>query len=111
LTLDHSLVQELIQHGYLTEEEARVSEHRNVLTRALGIEPEVDADVQQHALRSGDLYLLCSDGLTNLVCDRDIQVYLRRLIASPQDAVQELIRTAKERGGYDNISVILVLMK
>jgi serine/threonine protein phosphatase PrpC len=108
LTEDHSLVQTLVRAGRLTEEEARVSEYRNVITRALGAAPEVEADIQQHPTEAGDVYLLCSDGLSNLVSEQQIQQTLR---GSGQDTVgvaRTLIRLANERGGPDNISVVLV---
>lgn len=108
LTVDHSLVQELLRNGYLTEEEARVSEHRNVITRALGIDPEVELDIQQHYVELGDIYLLCSDGLSNLLSDEEISTGLGSAGPDMLQAARELVRMANERGGYDNISVILV---
>jgi PPM family protein phosphatase len=108
LTVDHSLVQELLRTGYLTEEEARVSEHRNVITRALGIDPEVEPDVEQYRVEPEDIYLLCSDGLSNLLSEESISVGLASAGTDMLQAARELVSMANERGGYDNISVILV---
>ena len=108
LTVDHSLVQELLRTGYLTEEEARVSEHRNVITRALGIDREVEPDVEQYRVELGDIYLLCSDGLSNLLSEEAISAGLASAATDMLQAARELVNMANERGGYDNISVILV---
>jgi PPM family protein phosphatase len=111
LTVDHSMVQELLRNGYLTEEEARVSQHKNVITRALGIDAEVEPDMQQHLVEPGDIYLLCSDGLSNLLSDEEISTRLDSIGPDTLQAARELVRMANERGGYDNISVILVRVK
>lgn len=107
LTVDHSLVQELVKGGFMTPEEARVSQNRNIITRALGSEPEVEVDVQYWRLRAGDMLLLCSDGLSDLVEDTAIQNILQQ---SPDldSAADSLVHAANEQGGTDNISVILV---
>jgi PPM family protein phosphatase len=108
LTEDHSLVQELIRAGRLTEEQAQVSEYRNVITRALGAGPAVEIDLQQHPTKAGDLYLLCSDGLSNLVSEQQIQQTLGGSGQDTAGVIRDLIRLANERGGSDNISVVLV---
>lgn len=111
LTRDHSLVQELLQSGFLSEKEARSSSQRNIITRALGIGAEVKADVQQQRIERGDVYLFCSDGLSNLVGDCDIQASIRKFDADLTEAVHDLVQMANDRGGYDNISAILVRIK
>lgn len=110
LTQDHSLVQEMIDNGYLSQEEAMVSSSRNLITRALGIAPEVEVDVQTDVLDGDDVYLLCSDGLSDLLTDQDMASILLEQRDNLGNAAQELVNTANERGGTDNISVILVAM-
>lgn len=107
LTTDHSLVQELIETGFLSEEEARHSMNRNVITRALGIAAEVEVDLRTEPLEAGDLYLLCSDGLTDLVSDARIGELLRETDGGPA-AARALVEEANACGGMDNVSVILV---
>jgi serine/threonine protein phosphatase PrpC len=110
LTQDHSLVQEMIDNGYLSQEEAMVSSSRNLITRALGIAPDVEVDVRTELLDGDDVYLLCSDGLSDLLNEQD----MARIVYSQRDslgaAAQHLVDLANERGGTDNISVILVAM-
>ena len=107
VTEDHSLVATLERQGRLTAAEAAVHPQRNILTRALGIEPEVKVDSWELVPVIGDRYLLCTDGLTNEVDDDRIASVLRRL-ADPADAARELVRLANEGGGHDNITVIVV---
>ncbi len=106
ITNDHSWVAEQVRAGMLTDAQARTHAHRNVITRALGTQPEVEADLFIEPLRSGDLLLLCSDGLSGPVSDAE----LSRIVTSlpPQEAVHELIAQANEQGGPDNITAILV---
>lgn len=106
VTHDHSWVAEQVRAGMLTEEQARTHAHRNVITRALGTQPEVEADLFIEPVQDGDLFLLCSDGLSGPVPDED----LNRIVtsASPQDAVRDLIAQANEQGGPDNITALLV---
>jgi protein phosphatase len=107
LTLDHSLVETMVRGGQLSPDEAAVHPGRNVLTRALGIEPEIDVDLFHEPVRPGDRFLLCSDGLFNELHDDQISAVLRRL-ADPSDAAAELVRLAGEAGGRDNITVVIV---
>jgi PPM family protein phosphatase len=107
LTLDHSMVEEAVRKGVLTREEAQRNFSKNIITRALGVGPDVDVDVQQLEMCSGDLYLLCSDGLTDVVSDADLQLALRDLGANLDNAVRHLIALANAGGGHDNISVVL----
>ena len=107
LTHDHSMVEEAVRKGMFTLEEARRNFGKNIITRALGIEPDVDIDVQQFKLRAGDIYLLCSDGLTDRVNDADLQTVLWEFRSNLDEAVRHLIALANTRGGHDNISVVL----
>jgi PPM family protein phosphatase len=107
LTDDHSLVDELIRQGKLTPEEAVEHPQRSVITRALGPEPEVEIDTRSYRARDGDVYLLCSDGLTTMVPDAlltEILLAHRQL----RDAGEALIAAANEAGGRDNITVVLL---
>ena len=108
VTTDHSLVQEMIDNGYMSEEEALNSTNRNLITRALGIAEDVDVDVEQHEVQKDDIYLLCSDGLSDMITDEQIFSVLVKTRNDLERANQELIELAKEHGGHDNVSVILV---
>ena len=105
LTEDHSLVNEKIRAGVLTPEEARHHKLRNIITRSLGYQEDVDIDIQVRAVRRGDHFLLCSDGLSNLVETGEMGEFIRTL--SPQAAARRLIEVACERGGDDNITAII----
>ena len=107
LTLDHSWVEEQLQRGIISEEEARNHRWKNVITRALGNKLDVDVEVQFQDLRHGDLYLLCSDGLSGMVEHEEME---RIAISSPdlEDCAQEMIKSANDHGGHDNISLILI---
>jgi len=107
LTVDHSLVEEMVREGTITPEEARSHPRRTVVTRALGIEPWARFDGNTIVPYTGDRFLLCSDGLFNEVDDERIASVLRRL-ADPADAASELVRLANEGGGRDNITVVVV---
>ena len=106
LTEDHSLVEELLRGGKLTEEEALEHPQRSVITRALGIEPIVEIDTWTYPLRPGDVLLLCSDGLTSMLSEQQIQ---QLLVETPdlEEAGDRLIAEANEAGGRDNITVVL----
>lgn len=106
LSHDHSLVQELVDEGMMSREEAAVSAHKNVITRALGLAEAVEVDLCQLPLEAGDRYLLCSDGLSDKLGDDELATQLQggELTA----VAQRLVDEAKARGGEDNISVILV---
>lgn len=107
ITADHSLRQELVDKGFYTAEQARESLNRNLVTRAVGIDSEVDPDVQEDVVLPGDIYLLCSDGLSDQVSDEDIHLTLREYSVSLEQAASVLVARANENGGKDNISVIL----
>jgi len=108
LTRDHSLLQEQIDAGMLSAEEARYSQNRNLVTRALGVDPQVDAEVREYEVQPGDVYLLCSDGLNDMVEDEEIALTLQTLGANLELAALQLIQMANDNGGRDNVSVILV---
>lgn len=107
LTRDHSYVQDQLEKGLISEEDAKNSPQKNLITRALGIDAIAEADVKEYRTRPGDLYLLCSDGLSDLVDDEAIQTVLATEKA-PGDHVKFLIDKANTNGGRDNISVIIV---
>ena len=107
LTRDHSLVEDMLQEGRITAEEAAVHPQRNIVTRALGIAPRVDVDEFSVIPRTGDRFILCSDGLFNEVAPDRIAATLRRL-ADPDEAAHELVRLANENGGRDNITCVIV---
>jgi protein phosphatase len=106
LTQDHSLVEEFVRQGKLTPEEAENHPQRSIITRALGPEPEVEVETYTHAARDGDVYLLCSDGLTGMVPEKRIAEILRES-DSLDDAAHRLIDAANENGGKDNITAVL----
>ncbi|CAN5870827.1 hypothetical protein BH23ACT2_BH23ACT2_12040 [soil metagenome] len=107
LSHDHSLVEDLVRDGQLTPDEAAVHPQRNILTRALGIDLDVEVDGDTLQPFTGDRFLLCSDGLFNEVSTDQITAVLRRL-ADPDEAASELVRLANEGGGRDNITVVVV---
>jgi len=107
ITKDHSFVQELIDKGLFSKDEARASNKKNVVTRALGVAPAVEAEVHEYKVKVGDLYLMCSDGLTDLVRDVDIESTLRELGGNMGEAASHLINVANASGGKDNISIVL----
>lgn len=107
LTRDHSIVQEQLERGAITPEQARYAPNRNVLTRAVGIDPEVEADVCTREVEPDDVFLLCSDGLTDMVGDADIERIVAAGGGDLQGAAEELIELANRRGGVDNITVVL----
>jgi serine/threonine protein phosphatase PrpC len=109
LTLDHSWVAEEVRAGRMTPEQARVSPRRNIITRALGLRPDVEVDAYQAKLQPGDLVVICSDGLHGLVSDEEIQAYVQRL--RPADSVTSLVQLANERGGPDNISIVVARVR
>ncbi len=106
ITRDHSLVGELLDRGKVTEEEALTHPQRSVITRAVGPEPSVKVDAERIAARSGDVFLLCSDGLTDMVRDADVTRILTT-VPSLEQAGRNLIAAANAAGGRDNITVIL----
>jgi protein phosphatase len=107
LTRDHTLLQELVDRGFYTRKEARESLNKNLVTRAVGVSPTVDIDLLEDIALKNDLYLLCSDGLTDMISDdliEDIQLNYKDDLEKMN---QELIKQAKDHGGKDNVSVML----
>ena len=92
----------------ITPEQARFSQNKNLVTRALGIDPTVDAEIREYQTRPGDLWLLCSDGLNDMVNDEDIGMTLQALSGNLKLAAQQLVQMANDNGGRDNVSVVLV---
>jgi protein phosphatase len=110
LSRDHSLVQEQVDDGILTADEAHSSHLRHLITRALGIKGVVDVDLVETPARAGDVLLLCSDGLSDLVEDEEMLAAVRQH-ADPDEACQALVDRANYRGGDDNITVVIVQVK
>jgi serine/threonine protein phosphatase PrpC len=111
ITHDHSLLQEQLDSGMISLEDARMSKNKNLVTRAVGIDAHVDSEIHVHDVLVGDIYLLCSDGLNDMVEDDDIQATLFALQSNLPLAASQLIQMANDNGGRDNISVILVKVK
>ena len=107
LTMDHSLLQELVDRGFYSEEEAQRSTNRNYVTRALGVEPTVEVEVQEFDVLPDDIYLLCSDGLPDMVEDEDIHLTISTFNASLDVVGQQLVQLTNDNGGRDNVSVQL----
>ena len=108
VTRDHSLLQEQIDSGLLTAEQAKNAQHKNLVTKALGIDPSVEPEIHEYPTQPGDIYLLCSDGLCDMVDDDEIGATLQSLGANLKLAAQQLVQMANDNGGRDNVSVILV---
>ena len=107
LSKDHSMVEEMVRLGGLTEEEAKHHPDKNIITRAIGAKDSVEVDFYEHRLKKGDIILMCTDGLSNMVEDEE----LFHIVQGGRDIVesaQSLVETAKENGGTDNIGIVLV---
>ena len=104
ITKDHSYVEELVRHGEITEAEARVHPMKNVLTQAVGVVEEISVDTASFSVESGDIFLLCTDGLTNMVDDKTIA----EILMTGENPAESLIENALKNGGNDNVSVIVV---
>ncbi|MGE5758378.1 MAG: Stp1/IreP family PP2C-type Ser/Thr phosphatase [Sideroxydans sp.] len=111
ITRDHSLLQEQIDSGMISKDDARLSKNKNLVTRAVGIDADVEPELHVHAVQVGDIYLLCSDGLNDMVEDEDIGATLQMLQNNLPLAATQLIQLANDNGGRDNVSVILVKVK
>ena len=111
ITRDHSLLQEQIDRGVLTREQARYSQHKNLVTRALGVDPSVETEIKDYETRLGDIYLLCSDGLSDMVEDEAIGAILSATSADLERAATQLVQKANDSGGHDNVSLILVRIR
>jgi serine/threonine protein phosphatase PrpC len=106
ITEDHSLVHEQLKSGLITEEEAKTHQLKNIITRSVGVQEEVEVDTVVWKIQSGDGYLLCSDGLSNMVQDEEMQEIVTKF--EVEQAARELVDLANSRGGEDNITLILL---
>jgi protein phosphatase len=107
VTLDHSLLQELVDRGFYSPEEAQRASNKNYVTRALGVETQVDVEMQEHPVQKGDCYLVCSDGLSDMIGDDDMAMTVSTFGSNLNSVSQHLVQLANDNGGKDNISVIL----
>ena len=107
LTMDHSLLQELVDRGFYSQEEAQRATNKNYVTRALGVEPTVDVEVHEQTVEPGDWLVLCSDGLTDMVEDEDIHLTISTFGGNLDTVARQLVQLANDSGGRDNISVML----
>ena len=108
VTQDHSLLQELVSRGFYTPEEAQRAAAKNYVTRALGVEPTVEVDVTEIPVDKDDVFLLCSDGLSDMVDDDDIQLTISTFGANLRTLARQLVLLGNDNGGRDNISIVLV---
>jgi protein phosphatase len=111
VTKDHSLLQEQIDSGMITPEQARHSQNKNLVTRALGVDATVETEIHEYPVLPDDLFLLCSDGLNDMVEDDEIGMTLEALGANLNLCASQLVQMANDNGGRDNVSVILVRIK
>ena len=107
ITEDHSLVGELVKNGRITESEARSHPQKNIITRALGTDEEVCADYYEKRLETGDIILLCSDGLSNMLDNEEVE-YVLKHSKNIETATETLVEKANKNGGEDNISVVVI---
>ena len=107
ITQDHSLLQELIARGFYTPEEAQRAASKNYVTRALGVEPSVEVEITEVPVEKDDLFLLCSDGLSDMVEDEDIQLTISTFGANLETLAKQLVLLSNENGGRDNVSIVL----
>ena len=108
VTRDHSLLQEQLDSGLITPEEAKLSQNKNLVTRALGIDPTVEPEIHVYETKPEDIFLLCSDGLSDMVEDEEIRLTMLTLKTNPNLTVQQLVQAANDNGGRDNISAMLI---
>jgi PPM family protein phosphatase len=108
ITQDHSLLQELVSRGFYSPQEAARAASKNYVTRALGVETSVDVDIRDVDVQPGDLYLLCSDGLSDMVEDEDIHLTISTFGANLETLARQLVLLSNDNGGRDNVSIVLV---
>ena len=111
LTMRTNALQEQIDSGLITPEQARTSQNKNLVTRALGIDLTVEAEIHEYDVLPGDIYLLCSDGLNDMVPDDEIAMTTQMLAANLDLCAMQLIQMANDNGGRDNVSVIVVKVR
>jgi protein phosphatase len=107
VTSDHSLLQELVDRGFYSPEEAQRAANKNYVTRALGVEPTVEVEIQEDVVQKGDRYIICSDGLSDMVEDADIHLTVNTFGANLDTVAKQLIQLANDNGGRDNVSVLM----
>jgi len=107
VTMDHSLLQELVDRGFYSAEEAQRAANKNYVTRALGVEPNVEVEIQEVPVQKGDVYALCSDGLSDMVEDEDIHLTINTFGDNLDTVAKQLIQLANDNGGRDNVSVVM----
>ena len=107
VTMDHSLLQELVDRGLYSAEEAQRAANKNYVTRALGVEPSVEVEIREIPAHKGEVYMLCSDGLSDMVEDEDIHLTITTFGANLDHVARQLIQLANDNGGRDNISVVM----
>ena len=107
LTLDHSLLQELVDRGFYSQEEAQRATNKNYVTRALGVEQNVEVEISEQPVQKSDYYVLCSDGLSDMIEDEDIHLTISTFSANLDTVAKQLIQLSNDNGGRDNISVIM----
>lgn len=107
ITIDHSLVNELVKNGDLSEDAARVSPQKNIITRAIGISPDAQIEVNSFPVKPGDLFLLCSDGLSKMVNNEQIKAVLSTDQWTLGEKCQRLVSLANQAGGPDNVTVLI----
>ena len=107
VTMDHSLLQELVDRGFYSAEEAQRAANKNYVTRALGVEPNVEVEIQEIPVQKGDFYVLCSDGLSDMVEDDYIHLTISTFSANLDTVAKQLIQLTNDNGGRDNVSVVM----
>jgi PPM family protein phosphatase len=107
VTMDHSLLQELVDRGFYSAEEAQRAANKNYVTRALGVEPNVEVEIQEVPVAKGEVFILCSDGLSDMVEDEDIHLTINTFSANLDTVAKQLIQLANDNGGRDNVSVVM----
>jgi len=107
MTLDHSLLQELVDRGFYSQQEAQRATNKNYVTRALGVEQNVEVEIHEQPVQKSDYYVLCSDGLSDMIEDEDIHLTISTFSANLDTVAKQLIQLSNDNGGRDNVSVIM----
>ncbi len=107
MTADHSLLQELVDRGFYSPEEAQRATNKNYVTRALGVEENVEVSITEHPVQKSDYYVLCSDGLSDMIEDEDIHLTISTFSANLDTVAKQLIQLSNDNGGRDNVSVVM----
>ena len=107
VTMDHSLLQELVDRGFYSQQEAQRATNKNYVTRALGVEQNVEVEIHEQPVQKSDYYVLCSDGLSDMIEDEDIHLTISTFSANLDTVAKQLIQLSNDNGGRDNVSVIM----